>query len=205
MSDAHLRRELARLDGLTVTMLERIIELENRLDKLEKLNPNDGIAPLTPLTDEERKPDENGHIIIDDHKKRERCRKLAAAAKNGPIRREATQLVITCDELNCVAQDHLDIVPVATARRINSERVAKELESLDRDTVRFAVESMTTTISDGHVASTTESTYPLPSGRKISLLRAVYWAYSGREHAPAKINRVCGRKDCYAYQHLSLS
>src|SRR5699024_2034150 len=176
--------------AMVETVFAQFEGLQEEIDKLSQAG-----ASALPY-----EADENGHVIINDDSQRNIARRAALEVSAYP---DGLTPVVRCDEQNCAAAEHLDLVSVGEARKFNAERVSNELASLNRGEVQFAIDCLTTPVGDGHRVPSDSSKYRLPSGRQISLLRATAWAFSRSTEVPGRVKRTCGRGDCVEYRHLT--
>lgn len=207
-------RELEETDRLMSGAIKLIRE---RLDELEKkpaprVKPESDLPPSGARTfgppksraKQKLQPvyEDGEHVIPDEMwaKKVDQDERKKAGLWAG--RNQA--IVTLCDEPKCVAGHHRKVMSRADAAAFNSQRSAIELAGLDKRTVRFVIENLVTEVSGGHWIYS-EGSYSLPSGRSISVNRAVQWAFNDHVgEVPRFIRTNCGRKDCSAPAHLKV-
>lgn len=195
------------------TLEERVEELEALVSEL--IGKRESAPPAEPVKEPEvdlfnidtskREPvfgPSEDHLLVEDPNQRKKGRRDMLSAMGQPIEK-GYAIVVLCDEPECTYMDHIARMTLGDAKKFNVSRVSKELETLNRGEVRFALECLSTDIGDGHRVSTDDDKYTLPSGRKISLIKAVSWAFSHKPTPPGSVKRTCGRGDCVAYEHLS--
>lgn len=201
MNEKDMAREIRRLDWYTLILAEKIDELTQKLATIEgPAKPSESESTASPIA--EVATQKGDHWIIEDKVERNRYRKLALTS-SGIVADPGEQMVITCDEINCAAADHIEVMKSKEARAFNSARVSKELESMSKDKVQFELDALGTWLADEHFVSGVNS-YTLPSGRGVSVMRAIAWANSTDEHVPGKVSRGCDRGDCSAPDHLKV-
>ena len=115
------------------------------------------------------------------------------------------QMIVTlCDEPKCVAGHHRKVMSKSDGAAFNSQRVGIELAGMDKSEVRSSISSDSTEVDGGHWIYGGTS-FKLPSGRGISLNRAVQWAFNDHVgEVPRFVRPSCGRKDCSAPAHLKV-
>lgn len=185
-----LRKELKRMDEYTLALgeklnnaLARIVELENR-----------GKPAVEPVETED------GHIIVEQSSAKSRARKSNLAAVGRHVN-PGEVMVGTCDEIDCVRAEHVEIMTKGESRIFNSKRVAEELSRQDKSKIAFMIDAMGTHLNDGHFIPADEM-FTLPSGRRISTAKAVIWANGESAEVPFATKKNCGNPDCALPDHI---
>lgn len=197
MNEKEMAKEIRRLDNYTLHLGVKIEELEKRLSQVQ-------IAPLPPAPEPGEGVEVKGeHLIVEASSLRGRHRK-SAVADRGIMVNQGEQIVATCNALNCVTPEHLEVMENKEARRFNSARVSAELETLSKAEVAFAIDALGTWISDGHFMAG-DRMHKLPSGRNVSTMKAQVWASDPRlSRVPEKVKRTCTQDGCCALDHLKV-
>lgn len=194
-----LEARIGELESWRTAMVDVVFTQIGAIEEDVEAMKTGGVTPAPPVPLITREPDADGHVIIEGQEARAQAKKGALGISMYP---DGMTSAVTCDELKCAAPGHVELMSKPDAKKLNTDRVSRELSAMPRQEVRFALECLSTDIGDGHRVSTEGSMYVLPNGRKISFIRAVSWAFSHKPTPPV-VKRTCGRADCVAYGHLS--
>lgn len=197
--DRALRKELNRLDSYTLTLGEKLETALVRIEELEKKIVALKVGPAPEIRDGERVDD---HVLIEASSRRSRARRAALLGAGIEIN-DGQTVVCTCDETTCASVEHLQVMDKEEARAFNSERVGKELAQQDKSVVAFTIDALGTHLNDGHFIPA-DAVFELPSGRRISVLKASLWANSEMPEVPRAVVRSCDNPNCALPDHLKV-
>lgn len=186
--------ELERWRGSIVDVV--FAQLDGLQEDIERIKGGGAVAEPAATFE----PNESGHVIIEDSKARAAAKKTALGVVGTYPAGKSP--VTTCDEPHCAAAGHVEMMGKNEARAFNAERVNRELTSMPRESVKFALDCLSADVGDGHRVSTEGSNYQLPSGRNIAVTRATAWAFGNMPQPPSQVKRTCDRGDCVAPAHL---
>lgn len=192
------RKELNRLDNYTLTLGEKLETALARIEELEKKIVELKVGPAPEIKDGERV---DGHIIIESSSRRSKARRANLLGAGVEVN-DGDRIVCTCDEIMCASADHLQVMSKAEARAFNSGRVAKELSRQDKSVVAFTIDALGVHLNDGHFIPA-DDMFELPSGRRVSVLKATVWANTLMSEVPATVKRNCDNPNCALPAHLS--
>lgn len=193
------RKELNRLDNYTLTLGEKLETALARIEELEKKIVELKVGPAPEIKDGERV---DGHVIIEASSRRSKVRRANLLGAGVEVN-DGDRIVCTCDEMMCASADHLQVMSKAEASAYNSGRVAKELAQQDKSVVAFTIDALGAHLNDGHFIPA-DTMFELPSGRKISVLKASLWANSKMPEVPRAVSRSCDNPNCALADHLKV-